>query len=101
MATWETNDTERIVVTVTESGVNVDSLIGATVAFSLYKDGTEVLTKATVDFTASAPTFTCDLDAADLADFETGIYEYEIRVTDLAGSTQSATGTLSIQAVTI
>ena len=101
MATWHEGDTEQIVVTVTEDSVSVESLAGVTVDFALYDaSGTAVLSKDTDDFTASAPTFTCDLAADDL-DGLAGTYTYEVRVTDADGNTQCALGSLPIVVVTL
>ena len=98
---WETGDTERIVVTVTEDGTNVDSLAGTIIEFALYNDETVVLSKDTADFAASAPTFTCDLGATDLNGLSSGMYGYEVRVTDGSGNTQSETGTVAIVGITL
>lgn len=99
-ATWHEGDTEQLVVTVTEDGTNVTSLAGTTITFALYNSaGTAVLSKSTVDFVASAPTLTCDLDATDL-DGLSGVYEYEIRVTDTNSNTQSAVGQIAIVGMT-
>ena len=100
-ATWHVNDTESLTVTVTENGVNVDSLAGATISFALYNAaGAAVVSKTTGDFTVSAPTFSLTLGGNDL-DNLSGVYRYECRITDASGATQSADGDVYIQAMTL
>ena len=93
---WETGDTERVTVTVTLDGVNVESLDGATISLSILNGDTVLLEKETDDFVADAPTFTCTLATTDLADVATGVYAWNVRVTDTTGHSQSKNGHVQI-----
>ena len=102
MAEWHTGDTERIELTIQEDGVNADDLTGMTVSFSMYDAaGTVVLSKATGDFTATAPTFSLDLDDDDLDGLNTGDYRYEVRASDASGNSQSGVGYVSVKELTL
>jgi len=103
---WHVGDTEYLEVQVYETGTStpVASLAGYEIEFSLFlSDGSEALTKSTSDFSAIDNVFSCSLLSTDLDTIvTTGIYNYEVRVSDVLQSrTQSLGGRISVQVMRI
>lgn len=102
MDTWIRGDTNRVQVTVTDSGSAV-SLTGATVkaALSVLIGGAPVLSMTTADFDITDNVAVCTLGTADTATLDPGPYWWEVEVTDSAGKRQSAQAQVYIAKDTI
>ena len=99
---WIRGDTNKIAVTVTDTGEAV-VLAGATIEAALVQalGWAALFEKTTADFDVVGNVATCTLAVADTQELEAGPYFVEVQITDAAGQVQSAQGPVLIAGDTI